>query len=467
MVPAEVELEEWLFDTSAGPERRMAEARFALSHVLKPGDVARSDWRLRCAQPPYEALPLPRADIPAGIILSREADAWIREERVEDVALPLYEGRMIGQFDFSQKGWVSGKGRGAVWRDIPWERKVIDPQYLMAAEIYLDSAACPNLPKLTHMRVGSATNMRSAVSTVVYGVPTGDTAAIFYDESWTLPSQLVGLINSIAFDYVMRLRLGGLHLDFHVFAQNPLPNRTCLRTMGLAAVLALGAPFAALSACWLPAVTRMADRSWRGIWGVSRHNRLAGRASQDALAMSLFEMQIEDVRWVLRGCDWPLRVNRTTDPKGFWRVDKDKAPEFRHTVLTLVAFHDLEEKIRSCGGDRDAGIETFLGQNEGEGWMLPETLRLADYGLGHDERAQKPQPVASRLGPRFYDWQLAQGAEESWRECHLHARNLLGERGYRELLDEIAIGKRADSPASTAAPSAAPSGSAAQESLFE
>ena len=34
--------------------------------------------------------------------------------------LPLYEGRMIGQFDFSQKGWVSGKGRTAVWREIPW-----------------------------------------------------------------------------------------------------------------------------------------------------------------------------------------------------------------------------------------------------------------------------------------------------------------------------------------------------------
>ena len=69
--------------------------------------------------------------------------------------------------------------------------------------------------------------------------------------------------------------------------------------------------------------------------------------------------------------------------------------------------------------------------------MLPETLRLADYGLGHDERAKEPQPVASRLGPRFYDWQLAQSPEESWRECHLHARNLLGESGYLNLLGEV------------------------------
>ena len=92
--------------------------------------------------------------------------------------------------------------------------------------------------------------------------------------------------------------------------------------------------------------------------------------------------------------------------------------------------------ISDAGGDREKGIESFLTQNHGEGWMLPETLRLADYGLGHDERARHPQPVASRLGPRFYDWQLVQTTDESWRECHLHARNILGARDYAHLLVE-------------------------------
>ncbi|HEX7376779.1 MAG TPA: hypothetical protein VF278_06685, partial [Pirellulales bacterium] len=83
------------------------------------------------------------------------------------------------------------------------------------------------------------------------------------------------------------------------------------------------------------------------------------------------------------------------------------------------------------------GMEAFCGQNEGQGWLLPETLRLADYGLGHDARAREPQPVRACFGPRFYDWQLAQSAEESWRECHLHARNLLGAAGYAALLAEL------------------------------
>ena len=79
----------------------------------------------------------------------------------------------------------------------------------------------------------------------------------------------------------------------------------------------------------------------------------------------------------------------------------------------------------------------FLSQNHGEGWLIPETLALADYGLGHDERAKHAQPVASRLGPRFFDWQLAQSPDEAWRECHLHARNLLGAREYGKFLRDV------------------------------
>ncbi len=98
----------------------------------------------------------------------------------------------------------------------------------------------------------------------------------------------------------------------------------------------------------------------------------------------------------------------------------------------------IKKKIAACNGDVKQAIEAFCSQNDGEGWLLPETLRLSDYGLGHDDRAREPQPVRACFGPRFYDWQLAQSPEESWRECHLHARNLLGPDGYQVLLDELA-----------------------------
>jgi hypothetical protein len=104
----------------------------------------------------------------------------------------------------------------------------------------------------------------------------------------------------------------------------------------------------------------------------------------------------------------------TITPKGFWRVDKEKDPELRHTVLAQVAYADL------CA----QGLEAFLTGSDGDGWQLPETLRLADYGLGHDTRAQEPQPVASRLGRRFLEWQLQKDPAQSWQECEAHATQL-------------------------------------------
>ncbi len=160
----------------------------------------------------------------------------------------------------------------------------------------------------------------------------------------------------------------------------------------------------------------------------------------------MFGISESELAYILHDCDQPHSGRSGKNAKGFWRVDKDKDPELRQTVLTLVAFHDLQQKIEACGGDRDKGIEAFLNQNDGQGWMLPETLRLADYGLGHDDRAKEHQPVASRFGPRFYDWQLAQTAEESWRECELHARNQLGEEGYLKLLQEIEEEKQGKKP---------------------
>ena len=140
----------------------------------------------------------------------------------------------------------------------------------------------------------------------------------------------------------------------------------------------------------------------------------------DALAAGMFNLTFEEFHGVLLNSDHPCALvktddfARTLDPKGFWRVEKERDPELRHTVLSLVAFHDLQR----------LGLESFLNQNGGEGWLLPATLRLADYGLGHDDRAREPQPVAARLGERFYPWQLEGTVEESWEDCRRHAENL-------------------------------------------
>ena len=400
----------------------------------------------RCAQPPYDTLPIERSEIPTGILLSRRADAWIREEQVEDVALPLYEGRMIGQFDFSQKGWVSGKGRTAVWRDIDWSEKVIEPQYLMGSAAFIASDKGSPGPKIAYMRISSSTNARTTISTYLHGAPAGDSVFFFVprDDSTRIACVVSGVLSSFAFDLVIRQRLGGLNVSEFVMVEAPLPIRTPrMVEAATQSLLGLSLPGRVFAKEWLTlADSRARAVSWPNEWALAPARRLERLAAFDAIAACWYGLTHGDLEQAFAECDWPRgTATQQFDVKGFWRVDKDRDPELRHTVLTLVAFQDLEEKIRACGGDRDDGIEAFLAQNDGSGWLLPEALRLADYGLGHDKRANEQQPVASRVGPRFCDWQLAQSPEDSWRECRVHARNLLGEAGYRDLLAEIEAGE--------------------------
>ena len=436
--PAEIELEDWLFDTTAGPERREAEAQFVHGHWLKPGDVARTDWKLRCAQPPYDRLPVARARIPAGIVLSREGDAWIAENSVRGMALPLYEGRMLGQFDASQKGWVSGKGRTAVWRDIPWPNKHVEPQFLMDADDFAENVPRHDLAKLGHMRVSSATNVRTAIGALVVGMPAGDKAAVLRAPDLQRTLALMSAYNSLVFDFSTRHRTAGLNVDYHLLAQNPLPHfganpSLSSATVHTAANLSLGGTRYAVQALEQHAPPQLA---------LATAERLRHTIVSDVLLAAAFELSYDELLSILHGCDHESSKSaaKSLDSKGFWRIDKDRDVELRQTVLTLVAYRNLQSRIKTCG-DTTQGIRSFLVQNKEEGWTLPETIILADHELGRDDKARRKRVVASRLGCRFYDWQLAQDTREISREREAHARNLLGARAFASFAVNRAIGQ--------------------------
>jgi PAS domain-containing protein len=452
---------------------------------IENGEAGKSDWRVRCAQPPYDTLPIPRADIPPGIILSREADAWVSEDEIpvvtfmeangkplrvkienEDgekeevevtgpaVAQPLYEGRMIGQFDFSEKGWVSGKGRSAEWRDIDWAHQQIEPQFLMACSTWSIVSRRRNTwpSRLAFMDVTSATNSRTMIAAVITGCPAGNKVPVLTpraNSDGRAAAFLCGVMNSFAYDFSLRRRLGGTTLNWFICEETAVPSARLMDSAKLPTKVSskLTCPAVAFSPNWLTNARRGDNADvLRCSWSITSTHRLASRATLDAASAALLRLTDDEFRHVLGGCDLPRSAigDGRHEPKGFWRIDKDKHPEHRLTVLSFAAFHDLREKIAACNGDVATGIEVFCEQNDGEGWMLPETLRLSDYGLGHDDRAKEHQPVRSFFGPRFYDWQLAQTAEESWRECHLHARNLLGEASYQALLRGIERGDGGD-----------------------
>lgn len=205
------------------------------------------------------------------VILSRDGNRAIRVADIEDVALPLYEGRMIGQFDFSEKGWVSGKGRTAIWREIPWSAKTVEPQFLISQRdqnaTYLKQhledvlrrsgkeAAEAEALRLTDgaqwldwrtsvsrkvgfMDVASSTNSRTMVATILDDSPCGNKVPVFHSRQ---PLALAAVLIRLAYDYQLRSRFGGLSLNYFILdescvarADSHLPQLVSRMAAGLA-----------------------------------------------------------------------------------------------------------------------------------------------------------------------------------------------------------------------------------------
>lgn len=448
------------------------ECQREIDEGLASGEVGATEWQVRCAQPPYDTLPVPRADLPEGVILSRDGSEWIREDEIPEVtftdargrelavrietdagetaevaaigpavALPLYEGRMVGQFDFSQKGWVSGSGRSADWRDIDWNNKQIDPQYLMGQAAWLLGQKRSNRSstRLHFMDVTSATNTRTMIATLTTGCPAGNKVPLLTfppEHNFSGNLTLAGAANSLAYDFAIRRRLAGTTLNWFIAEETAIP-RPVSRPHLVKAVSSLAMPSYLFAGEWLRMEHNKSSRPLRFYWNLTATSRLEGVASLNASFARLFGIDETDFRHIIAGCDVPRAeiADGQHESKGFWRIDKHAHPEHRLTILSLVAFleahdHSITVNVDEPGTDKDI-------VQERTSWLLPETICLSNYGLGQDQRARHPQPVRECFGPRYFDWQIAQSAEESWRECRLHARNLLGEDGFQKLIDEL------------------------------
>jgi hypothetical protein len=447
-----------------------------------------AEGEVRDAQPQYAHLPIPRADIPAGMILSRDGRSYMLETELDTdefldkrgdpipgpaIALPLYEGRMVGQFDFSQKGWVSGKGRSAVWREIPWENKQIEPQYLMAEstyqnirfETYIDNIRSKHgeatanqerrrlkdpsqfimwwitqQSRVAFMDVTSATNERTMIASPGLRLPYGNSSPLFVTSQTNLA--LCTILSSFIFDFMARFRCGGLHLNYFVVDETALPQPAENQIVQLTEI---GRRLRGNHNLFTVDDTYLKPQQPFRL-ALTDHERLRWTVIQNVVVAILYDLTPDDIQWIFKQCDIDsetLRSNeytRTLSPKGFWRTQRTQPPIERVTVLTQVAMKDCW----AMGNTPMARITNFLNQNDGDGWQIPEEIDLGEYGLGDGSSGRVE--VRSRFGARYYRWQESQGLEESWRECHLHARNLLGPSGYAKLLAELSTPSASSMP---------------------
>ncbi len=333
-----------------------------------------------------------------------------------DIALPLYEGRMIGQFDFCEKGWVSGKGRSAQWRDIDWSGKTIEPQYLMPiehCEISQGDKEEGRPPvqgyKVPLMNISSATNSRTAICSFAKDWPCNHSLNPLRVPGLEQSLFITAILNSFVYDFLVRVRLGGLNLSFFVLDETAVPSPAkfseakalLLRVASLSLCHQLFAPEWLL----LQRTVDLKNRHLKSLMALTPHERTRLRCTLDSIVAELYGLEFDDLEWILR--------NDHSDPKGFWRVDQDKSSELRQTTLTLLAFGRL----------REVGIDKFLAED----WQFPKQ-------------------IADRLGPRYLNWQkpnaTAEEIKQSWEECETHAHNILGEEGFKNFMLELKEDKK-------------------------
>lgn len=363
-----------------------------------------------------------------------DENLWINND---EIAVPFYEGRIVEQHQFNAKGWVSGKGRGSNWRELAPSEPQIEPQYLVLQKDIIDSVKIRKGPKLGVVRISSATNQRTIKTSLIPQFPCGDSCYTIQCNPNAIDRLLIiqSVLNSFTYDYLIRIRMVGLQVSEFMLKESAFPRPKDMHD-DVKDILSISA--ARLNFLSWTFALEMLEYERRTSIGftpalkaITYFERLRLKAIIDAIIASIYNITFKEFEVL-------LDQNRD-DPKGFWRVDKDKPLELRQTTLTLAAFRDLKEM----------GLEAFLSIEDpdglpGCGWQLPEELTVdvnRDGIIEFDTAAGKTEKVRERLGPRFYPWQLEQSPEESWEECHIHARNILGKEKYERLIEQLESGE--------------------------
>lgn len=293
-----------------------------------------------------------------------------------DDGLPLYEGRMIEQFDYRAKAYRSGRGRAAVWEALPFgdSRKAIIPQW----RVPIDRVPRKLSDRWRGYRVAfcdvaTPTAPRSLVAALVPpNVICGDKAPTISfppDVEWAYMPWLA-VANSLCLDYLARKKIA-LKMAFSILDSLPFPRWTeddpVARRVGELA-LRLSCTGPEMTAYW----NMMASRGWCdpvpedvGAPGlVDEEERALARADIDAVvARDVFGLSREELEFVL---DTFTQLAR---------AEERARGEYRTKRLVLERFDPLEA----------IGPEPGLRQARSEAVVVPFPLRRVSQPPASDE----------------------------------------------------------------------------------
>lgn len=255
-------------------------------------------------------------------------------------ALPLIEGRMIHQFDSAHKEYVSGAGRGAVWRVTEPGAGFLVPQFWVDPD-RLDQRTLlrTNLERVGFCDISGQTNERTMLAA---RIPAGSvcgnkvpTVTFSAHRSAPRAARLwLAIVNSLAFDWLLR-RLVTTTVNYFVLRSVPFPALTVDSVEGQRLIR----------------LTRRVEEL-----AGDRSAASGPRAEIDALLLGAYGLSLEQARIVLG--DFPL-LDRGQPPLPGELCSTITRDVVLDTLARLEGEDDEEARTRVAAA-RSLGAEAYV-----------------------------------------------------------------------------------------------------------
>ena len=250
---------------------------------------------------------------------------------------------MISYFNCMYQSYVSGGGNSSNWMKNATDTIRLAPKYLMSRDRFSPTTVGGTRLKIGLRDITNNTNERTFIASVIPNLPCGNTLPTLTLKLASHKKYLIlsSWMSSLVMDYVTRVRMTGIHLNYFVLKELPIPScasetpefdRLELACSSLVLAHRTFAPE------WLKLkqdAPELASKEWKHWWAVTEADRLRLRVEIDALCADLYGLDPDDFDWIVR--DDP------TDSKGFYRVDRKLPFRERLTGLAAAAFRALKE----------------------------------------------------------------------------------------------------------------------------
>lgn len=276
-------------------------------------------------------------------------DSGLFQDKYFEGAVPLYEAKLMHQYDDRYATFESINGHNLHERDVTDDEKA-DPSFEVTPRFYVDRAEVLKRLKdrgwsekwvLAIRNIARATDERSMIATVLPSkwAQGHSLGCLLPNTNENDVSCLLALLNSIVVDYCLRLKLSGMNVSLFLVKQLPIksPSNFTLEEKNfiVTRIAKLTRTNKAIENVWLT------NSNVHSIWDTDARLKLC--AEIDALIARLYGLNRSDLEFILdpsqaESIDYPS----VTFP-GLQRKEVSKYGEFRTRRLVLEAFDKLEQ----------------------------------------------------------------------------------------------------------------------------